>query len=119
MEAFDFGDIPDDLPMISVDELLPDYLDDLSQLLPSYMQTGDQVPEGANSFPTTLAQARASLALLMRLKGVIKYHVICLPYLRSCLARDWCSGFPVSSLTCTDSEQHKPYEQSCLPAMSR
>ena len=55
MEAFDFGDIPEDLPMISVEELLPDYLDDLSQLLPNYMQTSGQISEGAYSFLSHVA----------------------------------------------------------------
>lgn len=55
MDAFDFGDIPEDLPMISVEELLPDYLDDLSQLLSNPLQTSDYVPEGENWLKTSCA----------------------------------------------------------------
>lgn len=50
MEAFDFGDIPEDLPMISVDELLPEYLDDLSHFLPHDLQNDVANPGGALFF---------------------------------------------------------------------
>ncbi len=50
MEALDFGDIPEDLPMIAVEDLLPDYLDDLSQLIANDLQQDVSVPEGAVSF---------------------------------------------------------------------